>query len=443
MRIEVLVPQVGESISEGLLAEWLQPDGAVVKPEDPLFVLETDKVTLTVAAEHGGRLKILVPAGATVKIGQTVAEVDTEAAAVSAAPEREAARVSAPPPVPQTAGPPLHPVAGMPAARERLARPETAEALAPAVRRLLEEHRLDPSAIRGTGREGRITKEDVLRFLAEASAAPPAPTAAPSSPAAAPPSSEELPAPPAPAPAAPPPPAPASEGGPVRKPLTPIRARIAERLLLSRQSTATLTTFTECDCGEVAALRALYRDAFKARHGVSLGYMGFFVKAVCDALRAFPDLNSWIEGSEIVENRDIHIGVAVAAEQGLAVPVLRHADRLSLPQIEQEIARLAARVRDRKITLEELSGGTFSITNAGSYGALMGTPILNPPQSGILGTYAIQEKPVVRSGQIVVRPVMVLALSYDHRLIDGKTAGLFLRRVADFVEHPGRALLEL
>lgn len=430
MRIEVIVPQVGESIVEGLLAEWLQPDGAVVKPEDPLFVLETDKVTLTVAAEHGGRLKILVAAGSTVKVGQAVAEVDTEAAAASAAaPERPVAP-PAPPPVAQTAGPPLNPVAGLPAARERLARPEAAEALAPAVRRLLEEHRLDPAAIRGTGRDGRITKEDVLRFLAQGE--PPAPGE---------PKPVEKPAA-APAPPAPAPP-PAAEGGQVRRPLTPIRARIAERLLLSRQSTATLTTFTECDCGEVTALRALHREEFKARHGVPLGYMGFFVKAVCDALRAFPDLNSWIEGAEIVENRDIHIGVAVAAEQGLAVPVVRHADRLSLPEIEREIARLAARVREKKITLEELSGGTFSITNAGSYGALMGTPILNPPQSGILGTYAIQEKPVVRNGQIVVRPVMVLALSYDHRLIDGKTAGLFLRRVADFVEHPGRALLDL
>ncbi|MGC8764229.1 MAG: 2-oxo acid dehydrogenase subunit E2, partial [Acidobacteriota bacterium] len=321
-------------------------------------------------------------------------------------------------------------VAGMPSARERLAGAEGALALAPAVRRLLEEHHLDPALLRGTGRDGRITKEDVLRFLAEAPAAPEPPGEAPSPP---------PPPPPPPAAATPSP----AEGGQLRRPLTPIRARIAERLLLSRQSTATLTTFTECDCGEVMALRTLYREEFKARHGVSLGFMGFFVKAVCDALRAYPDLNSWIEGSEIVENRDIHIGVAVAAEQGLAVPVLRHADRMPLPRIEQEIARLAARVREKKITLEELSGGTFSITNAGSYGALMGTPILNPPQSGILGTYAIQEKPVVRGGQIVVRPVMVLALSYDHRLIDGKTAGLFLRRVADFVEHPGRALLEL
>jgi len=229
----------------------------------------------------------------------------------------------------------------------------------------------------------------------------------------------------------------------VRKPLSPIRSRIAERMVLSQQTTATLTTFTECDCGAVTALRKAHKEAFLARHGVALGFMGFFVKAVADALRAFPDLNSWIEGAEIVENRQIHVGIAVAAEQGLAVPVLRNADRLTLSQIESEILRLAARVREKKITLAELSGGTFSITNAGSYGALMGTPILNPPQSGILGTYAIQERPVVREGQVVVRPVTILALSYDHRMVDGKTAGLFLKHVADFVGRADASLLEL
>ncbi|MEW5763650.1 MAG: dihydrolipoyllysine-residue succinyltransferase [Acidobacteriota bacterium] len=418
MRVEVKVPTVGESITEGLLAEWLQADGAVVRTDDPLFVLETDKVTMTINAEHAGRLAIAVPAGSPVKIGQTVGSLDTSAraGAAPAVPAAAPPAPSLPPAVPQTPGPALNPVAGVPSLREKLARPEAVEALAPAVRRLVEEHRLDPAAIRGTGRDGRVTKEDVVAFLASG-----------------------VPAPAAPVPTAPETPA----GAQVRRPLSPIRSRIAERMVLSQQTTATLTTFAECDCGAVMALRKAHKEAFLARHGVALGFMGFFVKAVADALRAFPDLNSWIEGAEIVENREVHIGIAVAAEQGLAVPVLRHADRLSLAQIESEILRLAARVREKKITLAELSGGTFSITNAGSYGALMGTPILNPPQSGILGTYAIQEKPVVREGQIVVRPVMILALSYDHRMVDGKTAGLFLKHVADFVGRADVSLLEL
>ncbi len=417
MQVEVKVPTVGESITEGLLAEWLQADGAVVRTDDPLFVLETDKVTMTINAEHSGRLAIAVPAGSPVKIGQTVGSLDTAVQAGAVAPAAAAPPAASPrPAVPQTPGPALNPVAGVPSLREHLARPEAAEALAPSVRRLVEEHRLDPASIRGTGRDGRVTKEDVVAFLASGSPAPPAPV--PASPA-------------------------GRTEAQVRKPLSPIRSRIAERMVLSQQTTATLTTFTECDCGAVTALRKAHKEAFLARHGVALGFMGFFVKAVADALRAFPDLNSWIEGAEIVENRQIHVGIAVAAEQGLAVPVLRNAERLTLAQVESEILRLAARVREKKITLAELSGGTFSITNAGSYGALMGTPILNPPQSGILGTYAIQEKPVVREGQVVVRPVMILALSYDHRMVDGKTAGLFLKNVADFVGRADASLLEL
>jgi 2-oxoglutarate dehydrogenase E2 component (dihydrolipoamide succinyltransferase) len=420
MLVEVKVPTVGESITEGLLAEWLQPDGAAVVADDPLFVLETDKVTMTIPAEHAGRLAITVPAGSPVKIGQAVGSIDTEAkVGAEARPEAQALAAPPAPAVPQTPGPPLNPVAGVPSLRENLARPGATDALTPAVRRLVEEHRLDPAALRGTGRDGRLTKADVLTFLASGT-----PESAP--PPAAPPASPEA--------------APETQ---TRRPLSPIRSRIAERMILSQQTTATLTTFAECDCGAILTLRKAHKEAFKARHGVDLGFMGFFVRAVAGALTAFPVLNGWIEGGEIVENREIHIGIAVAAEQGLAVPVLRNADRLSLVGIESEIARLAARVREKKVTLAELSGGTFSITNAGSYGAFMGTPILNPPQSGILGMYAIQERPVVREGQIVVRPVMVLALSYDHRLVDGKTAGLFLKHVADFVGRADASLLDL
>lgn len=226
-------------------------------------------------------------------------------------------------------------------------------------------------------------------------------------------------------------------------PMTPIRSRIAERMLLSQQSTATLTTFNEADLGALVDLRKKYRETFKAAHGVDLTYLPFFVKAVSEALDAVPELASWIEGAEIVRNNYRDVGIAVAAEQGLAVPVLRDVDRKGIPQLQREIEDLARRVREKRITLEDLKGAVFSITNAGSYGALMGTPILNPPQSGILGMYTIQDRPVARDGQVLIRPMMVLALSYDHRAVDGKAAGTFLKHVAETVANPARMLLEI
>jgi 2-oxoglutarate dehydrogenase E2 component (dihydrolipoamide succinyltransferase) len=444
MLIDVKVPTVGESITEGLLAEWLRQDGEVVTADEPLFVLETDKVTMTINAEHAGRLKVLVPAGGQITIGQVVGSIDTavppearksgdgmEPTSPRAHETTKAESASA---VPQTSGPPLNPIAGMPTAKAKLAAMAATEEYSPAVRRMLEEYRLDAAAIPGTGRDGRLTKEDVVAFLAgrtgEGTVAPE--RTEPESRGAGEPVKKLEPREDA-------------ESGPrqTRTPLSPIRARIAERMLLSQQSTATLTTFNEADLSALVDLRKRYREAFKAAHGVDLTYLPFFVKAVSDALDAVPELASWIEGADLVRNHTRDIGIAVASEQGLSVPVLRGVDRKSLPELQRDIEALAKKVREKRVTLDDLKGAVFSISNAGSYGALMGTPILNPPQSGILGMYAIQERPVARDGQVVIRPMMYLALSYDHRAVDGKAAGTFLKLVAESVQNPGRMLLEI
>ena len=444
MLIDVKVPTVGESITEGLLAEWLRQDGEVVTADEPLFVLETDKVTMTINAEHAGRLKVLVPAGGQIAIGQVVGSIDTSAPpneqetggtgerASEASNATPPTGRAAPPAVPQTSGPPLNPIAGMPTAKAKLAAMAETDEYSPAVRRMLEEYGLNPAAIAGTGRDGRLTKEDVVAFLAgrigKGAAAPEGKE----------PTSQRVNAPTR---------AETEQGGTgarqTRTPLSPIRARIAERMLLSQQSTATLTTFNEADLSALVDLRRRYREVFKAKHGVDLTYLPFFVKAVSDALDAVPELASWIEGAEIVRDSARDIGIAVASEQGLSVPVLRDADRKSLPELQRDIEVLAKKVREKRVTLDDLKGAVFSISNAGSYGALMGTPILNPPQSGILGMYAIQERPVARDGQVVIRPMMYLALSYDHRAVDGKAAGTFLKLVAESVQNPGRFLLEL
>ncbi len=443
MIIQVEVPQVGESITEGVLVEWSKQDGDVIATDDPLFTLETDKVTMTINAEHAGRLKILVAAGETVKIGQVVAEVDTEAAkkgAPTSAPKRdvpkgdEAKDGSAS--VPQSPGPAFHPIAGVPQAREKLARDDE---LAPSVRRLVREHSVNPADVSGTGRDGRITKGDVLAHLEEGKTR----EAAPSSPKPTAPKAEAA--------------SPASsprkldvvrgvedeKARQTRTPMTPLRQRIAERLVGAKNETALLTTFNEVDMSHVMDLRARYKDVFKEKHGVSLGFMSFFVKAVVDALQQVPQLNAQIQGDEIVQNHFYDIGVAVGTERGLVVPVLRDCEKLSFAEVEKGIALLAKKVKEKSITLPELSGGVFTISNGGIYGSLLSTPILNPPQSGILGMHAIKKRPIAVGDDVVVRPMMYLALSYDHRLVDGREAVTFLKRIVDCIEHPERMLLEI
>jgi 2-oxoglutarate dehydrogenase E2 component (dihydrolipoamide succinyltransferase) len=387
MSIEIRVPQLPESVADATLMAWRKQPGEGVSRDENLADLETDKVVLDVPAPANGVLReIKVPAGQSVKSGDLLAVID-EGAAATAASTAPAVSTSAPAP---------------PAA----AAPRTG----PAARRVIEENQLSPGAIAGSAPGGRITKED-----AQAAAAARAPT----------------------------PPASERRGGRVerREPMTRLRARIAERLVQAQATQALLTTFNEVDLGEVQALRARHKEVFEKKHGVKLGVMGFFVKAAIEALRRFPVVNAAVDGTDIVHHDYYDIGVAVSTERGLMVPVLRDADALSFAAIEQRIAEFAARARSGAITLEELSGGTFSITNGGVFGSLMSTPIVNAPQSAILGMHKIQERPMVVKGEIAVRPMMYLALTYDHRIIDGREAVQFLVAIKDCLEDPARLLL--
>ncbi len=418
MAVEIKVPSVGESITEGTLARWLKKDGAAVRADEPLFELETEKATTEVPAPAGGVLVITAPEGATVAIGSVVGHIEEKATAP--APTSDNQKTSEPERAPRAAPAPARPAAA-PA-------PEAARLLSPSARRLADEANVDVRQLTGSGRGGRVTKEDVQNYL-DGQKAPAAPAPAPV---------EKLPAVPPPAPEARPPAA-----RETRERMSAIRQRIADRLVASQKTTATLTTFNEADLSAVQALRAQYKDLFREKHGVGLGFMGFFVRACVEALRAFPRVNARLEGNEVVYPHYCNIGVAVSTEKGLMVPVVADADRLSLAQIEQAIAGLAAKARDGKIAPADLQGGTFTITNGGVFGSLLSTPILNPPQSGILGMHAIQKRPVVVNDQVVVRPMMYLALSYDHRLIDGREAVQFLVRVKEGVEQPERLLLEV
>ncbi len=469
-QVEVKVPEVGESITEGTLVQWFRQDGDFVEVDEPLFELETDKITLTVAAEARGKLSILVPQGQRVSVGQVVARIDTEAArperpevrpvplppefapplhapraprptpapSVSLpAQDRPAARVLEPVPrVPQTEGPPLSPPAGPAQAREKIASPAgSSQILSPAVRRMVEEFKLDPASIPASGKDGRLTKEDIVRHLQARGAAPPLrPETAPA------PGPQEQEAPE---------PAPAQEEVPTstprqtRKPMSPLRQRIAERLVMAQQTAAILTTFNEADMTNVLAWREKHKQLFKEKYGISLGLMSFFVKAAVDALKTVPQLNAQIQGDEIVENHYYDIGVAISSDRGLVVPVVRDADRLSFAEIELAIARLQQKVQTKALSLADLTGGVFTISNGGVFGSLLSTPILNPPQSGILGMHAIKKRAVVVHDQVVARPMMYLALSYDHRIVDGREAVTFLRRIVQCIEDPERMLLEV
>jgi 2-oxoglutarate dehydrogenase E2 component (dihydrolipoamide succinyltransferase) len=404
MSVEIRVPSVGESVTEGTLSRWLKPDGAAVEADEPLFELETDKANTEVPSPAAGTLRIAVREGEKVQIGAVVGRIEAGA------------------PVPAKKSEPAKPAANgnnAPAAKD-------APVLMPAARRLAEEKGIDTNALTGTGRGGRVTKEDVQAKVDAPSVAVKQPEASP---------------PPRSADATPL----ARPGGPreSRQRMTAIRQRIAERLVQSQQTTATLTTFNEADLSAMMELRARYKDKFKERHNVGLGFMGFFVKAAVEALKAFPNVNARIDGSDVAYQHFYDIGVAVSTERGLMVPVLRDADKLSFVGIEKAIAELAVKARDGKIAVADLQGGTFTITNGGVFGSLLSTPILNPPQSAILGMHAIQKRPVVVNDEVAVRPMMYLALSYDHRLVDGRDAVLFLVRVKECVENPERLLLEV
>ncbi len=454
------VPEVGESITEGYLSRWLVPDGSYVRPETELYELETDKVTMPVPAGYAGSLHILVAEGQDVVVGQVVATLDTaaqpgDAPTVEQAQQSQARQAAAedptpfraPPPPPEPAAPPalpavpaplpppVEPPANMDRAREALA----ADApISPAVRRMLEQLELDPSGMRGTGPRGRLTKQDVLRHTESPPAPAPAelPVAMPAVPVqlpVTPPAAQE--------------PAPAS-GHPrqTRTKLPRMRARIAERLLMAQSNAAILTTFNEVDMSALMALRKRHKEAFLEAHGVGLGFMSFFVKATVGALQAVPALNGWIEGDQLVQNHYYDVGVAVSTDRGLMVPVVRDADRKSLAGVEADIAMLASKGREGRLSLNDLQGGVFTISNGGVFGSLLSTPILNPPQSGILGMHGIKKRAVVvtdANGEdsIAIRPMMYLALSYDHRVVDGRDAVTFLKHVVGCIEDPERVLL--
>ncbi len=439
MKAEIKVPAVGESISEATIGEWAKKSGEFVKRDEIILLLETDKASVEVVAPNDGVLTTMAKPGDVVKIGSVVASIDTEGVATAGMPQptknQEPAKPKTPPP-----GAPKEAPAAAPAA------PAAAEGLSPATRRVVEERGLDPAAIQGSGRDGRLTKADAMAAKAPQQGGLGATAGNFSSPAAAPAASGAAPAA-AKAKEAPPPLPVAKRGagerGERRQPMTTIRKRIAERLVQSQQTTATLTTFNEIDMTAVMALRERYKDKFKERYNLSLGFMGFFVKACVEALKQVPEVNAFIEGTDTIYHDFCNIGVAVGTEKGLIVPVIKDADQLSIAEIEQAIRHYALKARDGKIAVDDLSGGTFTISNGGVYGSLMSTPILNPPQSGILGMHKIEERPIAVNGQVVIRPMMYIALSYDHRVIDGKGAVTFLVKVKEGIEDPSRLLLEI
>ena len=412
MSVQVAIPSMGESVSEVLLLEWLKDDGERVERDEPLCVLETDKANVELPAPASGALKHLQPTDTTLAIGAVVAEIEE---------------------IEQSAAP-------VPASK-----PESV--LSPAVRRLVEEHELDPAAILGTGKDGRLTKKDVLAHLETADPMQPPPTPEPAQP----PAPEPAQPPPTPEPAQPPPvpeptqppPAPAGPDRIRREPMSRLRQRIAEHLVAAQHNAAMLTTFNEIDMSGVMQIRAKYKERFAQVHGASLGLMSFFSRAAVLALGEFPAINAQIDGTHIVYHDFVNLGIAVSTERGLVVPVLRRADQMSIAQLESHIKRLALSARDNKLAMDELSGGTFTITNGGIFGSLLSTPILNAPQSGILGMHAIQERPVAAEGQVVIRPMMYVALSYDHRLVDGQQSVSFLVRLKELLEDPARLLLEV
>ena len=413
MKIDVNVPAVGESITEAVIGTWNKKSGDFVKMNDVIMSLETDKASVEVVAEKDGLLTTLANAGDTVKIGATVATLDTDA--------KPAASAS------QPAATPAAPAAA------RQTHPDLQAHMSPAVQRIVNERGLDTSAVTGTGLGGRLTKSDVTNIQPAKSAAPAV--------ASAPPAVAKTTPVPTPAPLLM---GPSKQGDIKRVPMTNIRKRIAERLVQAQHTAAILTTFNEVDMTKIMELRAKYKDKFKEKYGVNLGFNGFFVKAVIEALKAYPSVNAYIiDGQEIEYHNYYNIGMAVSTERGLMVPCIKDADQYSVAGIEMAIRDLALKGRDGKITPDDLSGGTFTITNGGVFGSMLSTPILNPPQSAILGLHKIEERPVAINGKVEVRNMMYVALSYDHRMIDGKEAVGFLVKIKEGVEDPERLLIEV
>lgn len=414
MKIDVKVPAVGESITEATIGSWNKKNGEFVKRNDVLLLLETDKASVEVVAESDGVLTISVESGQVIKIGSTVGQIDTDA---------KGATTTAPAATPTHSSPPVSLSASQ---------PTESKPLSPAVQKLVTENNINTNQMTGTGKDGRLTKGDVLMSLgsggssvpvqktSETTSNKPAPTAAPLFPA-----GDRA----------------SKQGDKKLVPMSTIRKRIAERLVEAQNTAAILTTFNEVDMTKLNEIRAKYKDKFKEKYGINLGMMGFFTKAVIEALKAFPNVNAYISGTDFEYHNYYNIGIAVSTERGLMVPVIKDADQMSLFEIENAIRNYALKARDGKISVDDLNGGTFSITNGGVFGSLMSTPILNPPQSGILGMHKVEDRAVVVNGAVVIRPMMYVALSYDHRIIDGKESVGFLVKVKEGVEDPERLLI--
>jgi 2-oxoglutarate dehydrogenase E2 component (dihydrolipoamide succinyltransferase) len=437
MTIEVRVPQLPESVADATLVAWHKQPGDSVSRDENLVDLETDKVVLEVPAPTAGVLtEIKLKDGTTVTSGQVLALIEERGAGTGAVPGASApaimasaggastaAKDAAKPATPAAAAAAtaIHAAVTTNAAAAPTPGADTGVKLSPAAKRVAEENKLDPRSLAGAGRDGRVSKSDVVNFLAAQETAPAA----------------------APAAAAAPVPAPATRGGRVdqRVPMTRLRARIAERMVQAQATQALLTSFNEVDLHAVNELRSRYKDSFEKQHGIKLGFMSFFTKACVEALKKFPAVNASVEGNDIVYHEYFDVGVAVSTDRGLIVPVLRNADQLSFADIEKAIGNFASRARAGSITMEELTGGTFTITNGGVFGSLLSTPIVNAPQSAILGMHKIQERPVAVDGQVVIRPMMYIALTYDHRIIDGREAVQFLVTVKQCLEDPARMVL--
>lgn len=407
MLIEVKVPVLSESVADATLAQWHKQVGDFVKRDENLVDLETDKVMLEVVAPRDGILtEIKRQSGDVVGSGELLAMLDSEGVAPEAPAEEPA------------------PSAEVAVVEDKLAKEETAAPVAmnfsPAVRKLVVENKLDASKISGTGRDGRITKADVLKFIEQGSQPAPVVSSAVTT--------TEV----------------GAGGRPEQRvPMTRLRTRIAERLLEAQQTTAMLTTFNEINMQPVMNLRKTYQEKFQKKHGVKLGFMSFFIKACCEALKEYPLINASVDGGDIIYHGYFDVGVAVSTERGLVVPIIRDADQMILAELEQAVVNFAGKARDGKLSMEDLSGGTFSITNGGTFGSLLSTPILNPPQSAILGMHKIEQRAVVENGEIVARPMMYVAMSYDHRIVDGKEAVSFLVKVKEVLEDPARMLLQV
>ncbi|MGB6011993.1 MAG: 2-oxoglutarate dehydrogenase complex dihydrolipoyllysine-residue succinyltransferase [Desulfobacterales bacterium] len=424
MKLEIKIPSVGESVQEAVLVEWYKKDGDNVQKDEPLFVIETDKVTLEIVAEASGVLKIIIPEGQTVGIGAVVGTIDTEAAPAPSPepkPPKEDKMPSAPPVKPAEPAVPVTEEAPM-----EPEPPDVRQVLSPAVRRLVAEKNIDVTAIAGTGPGNRITKGDVLLYLEQPPAGAPGLKDVGVV-------GQEISAQPTPSRAE----------DVTRKPMSPIRQRIASRLLEAKQNTAMLTTFNEIDMSRTMAMRTLFKEAFQEKYGVSLGFMSFFIKASIEALKEFPEINAFVEGNEIVYHNYHHIGIAIGTERGLVVPVIRHADVLTSAELEQAIVDYVDKIKNNRLELADLEGGTFTITNGGVFGSLLSTPILNTPQSGILGMHKIEKRPVVVDDDVQIRPMMYVALSYDHRIVDGREAVRFLVKIKECIENPELIMMEI